>query len=286
MLMRKFNEIVKGFLLFVQALLLLSNKKCENFDNKNSQKLTKDKKVTTKAIDVPGDEQQNENHQSQKPVRKKQPENLEKQKPAKEDLQRQNSNIEKKFDNHQKKEGAEEKQKLSKDDKMDAQKPENIEKGTKKYGDHLKLFIETQEKGNSGDNYEEVKKQLVAGNKTGHWIWYIFPQLPFGTTSTSLQFSISCLDEAKEYLANPVLSKRIEECTRLVLAHAGKKSANEIFSQTKDTKLGLDTMKFRSSMTLFALASADPKDNIFKEAVDKFFEGKMDENTVKKVKGQ
>lgn len=112
---------------------------------------------------------------------------------------------------------------------------------------HLQRFVEAQE-----GVYETARHELANGRKTGHWIWFIFPQLRgLGVSSTSTFYGIASRAEAEAYLAHPVLGPRLEECTRLVnglVNEPGGRTAEAIFGS-------LDAMKFRSSMTLFAAAA-------------------------------
>jgi uncharacterized protein (DUF1810 family) len=126
----------------------------------------------------------------------------------------------------------------------------------------LDRFLEAQE-----HVYEEVLDELENGLKTGHWIWFIFPQLAgLGESDVSEYFAISTIDEARAYMANSILGPRLSECTERVLAIEGK-SARDIFGD-------LDAMKFRSSMTLFAAACDDTR--LFQRALDRFFDGAPD----------
>jgi uncharacterized protein (DUF1810 family) len=120
-------------------------------------------------------------------------------------------------------------------------------------------------------NYEQACGELRDGRKRSHWIWYVFPQLKgLGHSATSQFYGLDSLAEARAYLAHPVLGQRLKEATRLVLSHAGK---------SLQTMLGSpDDMKFRSSMTLFARASAPG--SLFDEALAAFCDGKGDEKTI------
>jgi len=100
--------------------------------------------------------------------------------------------------------------------------------------------------------YEAVLDELRAGRKTSHWIWFIFPQAAgLGRSPMAVHYAVSSLDEARAYLAHPVLGPRLRECTELVLSHQGV-PLQAIFGD-------LDAMKFRSSMELFQEAGFDPK---------------------------
>ena len=118
--------------------------------------------------------------------------------------------------------------------------------------------------------YRGVLDELRQGRKTGHWIWFIFPQIAgLGRSPMSQRFAIASLGEARAYLTHPVLGARLRECTRLVLAVEGR-SANDIFG-------GLDAMKVRSSMTLFHRAA--PDDPEFRQVLERFYAGIADTAT-------
>ena len=132
---------------------------------------------------------------------------------------------------------------------------------------NLERFVTAQR-----STYDAVRSELRAGHKTSHWIWFIFPQLRgLGFSATAQRYGINSLDEARAYLAHPVLGARLDECTRLVLAIHGR-SLNQILGSPDD-------LKFRSSMTLFALAAADG--NVFVEALAKCCGGQQDAATLK-----
>jgi uncharacterized protein (DUF1810 family) len=118
--------------------------------------------------------------------------------------------------------------------------------------------------------YDDVVGELRQGRKTGHWIWFIFPQIAgLGSSPTSRQFAIGSLDEARAYVAHPVLGPRLLECARLVLAIEGRTAA-EIFGS-------LDAIKVRSSMTLFHRAVQD--EPAFPEVLARFYDGAADPAT-------
>jgi uncharacterized protein (DUF1810 family) len=118
--------------------------------------------------------------------------------------------------------------------------------------------------------YDGVLKELRHGQKTGHWIWFIFPQIAgLGSSSLSRLYSIASLDEARAYLADPILGARLRECAATVLATNGR-TADEIFGF-------LDAMKVRSSMTLFLRAASD--EPVFQQVLDRFYHGAPDELT-------
>lgn len=118
---------------------------------------------------------------------------------------------------------------------------------------------------------DAVMAELAAGRKRTHWMWFIFPQLTMlGRSSTAKHFGIDTVDEARAYLAQPVLGQRLKACTRSVLAHDGP-SANAIFGSPDD-------LKFRSCMTLFSLAA--PDEPLFRQALERFCAGRPDPLTV------
>jgi uncharacterized protein (DUF1810 family) len=115
-----------------------------------------------------------------------------------------------------------------------------------------------------------VLEELRQGRKTGHWIWFIFPQIAgLGRSDVSRHFAIVSLGEARAYLGHPVLGARLHECAGAVLATRGR-SAAQIFGP-------LDAMKLRSSMTLFHRAA--PDDPTFEQVLDRYFGGLPDEAT-------
>jgi uncharacterized protein (DUF1810 family) len=118
--------------------------------------------------------------------------------------------------------------------------------------------------------YSAVTDELSRGRKQTHWIWFIFPQVDgLGRSVMARRYAIHSRAEAAAYLAHPVLSGRLLECTELVLANAGK-SAFEIFGSPDD-------LKFRSSMTLFDAIS---KRALFRTALETFFGGAADQATL------
>ena len=122
--------------------------------------------------------------------------------------------------------------------------------------------------------YPIALQDIKKGKKRSHWMWYIFPQLRgLGTSTMAHKYGIVDLDEAKAYLEHPVLSARLYELCGELLKHKDK-SAYDIFGD-------IDAMKLKSSMTLFALTSEDC--TIFDEILECFFNGEMDEVTVKLI---
>ncbi len=121
--------------------------------------------------------------------------------------------------------------------------------------------------------YARVLAELRAGDKRSHWMWFVFPQIRgLGTSSMAERYGISGRAEAVAYLAHPVLGPRLRECVGLVLLVEGRTVA-EIFGSPDD-------LKFHSSLTLFAEVSGEA---VFREALVKFFGGKLDRGTTQRV---
>ncbi|HEY2033902.1 MAG TPA: DUF1810 domain-containing protein [Rhizomicrobium sp.] len=120
--------------------------------------------------------------------------------------------------------------------------------------------------------YEQVKAELKNGRKTSHWMWFVFPQLAgLAGSDMSKRYAISSLDEARAYLAHPVLGMRLREAAALVLETKGK-SAGEIFGHPDD-------LKFQSCMTLFRHAAPEDTETLFRDALARFYGGKEDAHT-------
>jgi uncharacterized protein (DUF1810 family) len=120
--------------------------------------------------------------------------------------------------------------------------------------------------------FETVLAELRAGRKRSHWMWFVFPQLRgLGQSATARFYGIASIDEARAYLAHPVLGPRLDLCTTIVLGSEGP-SLHAIFGSPDD-------MKFRSCMTLFSLATDDPA-NPFRQALDRWCSGRPDERTL------
>lgn len=133
----------------------------------------------------------------------------------------------------------------------------------------LDRFVEAQ-----ADCYEQVARELRAGRKSSHWMWFIFPQIAgLGHSEMARRYAISSLAEAAAYLEHPVLGPRLRECTQLV---------NVVEGRSIDRILGYpDDLKFRSSMTLFAKAA--PDEQVFREALEKYFGGEADRLTLERL---
>ena len=115
--------------------------------------------------------------------------------------------------------------------------------------------------------FEQVKQELRRGRKTGHWMWFIFPQIKgLGSSAMAQHFALSGREEARAYANHAILGSRLSECTRLVISVEGR-SIGQIFGYPDD-------LKFRSSMTLFAEAAGE--NAVFADALDKYFAGAPD----------
>ena len=135
----------------------------------------------------------------------------------------------------------------------------------------LSRFLKAQEY-----DYDQALREIRSGRKRSHWMWYIFPQIQgLGFSSTAQYYAIRDLEEAKEYLAHPVLGARLKEISSALLELEGL-SASEIFGYPDDLKL-------RSSMTLFRLADLDC--DIFEKVLEKYYDGKPDDRTVSLARG-
>lgn len=133
----------------------------------------------------------------------------------------------------------------------------------------LVKFVEAQER-----DYAQALAELEAGRKTSHWIWYILPQhRALGRSQRADYYGITDLDQARRYLADPVLGPRLRACVQAVLPH-GDKTAFEIFGSPDD-------MKFKSCLTLFEAASESVADQaLFASALDRFYDGERDGRTL------
>jgi uncharacterized protein (DUF1810 family) len=134
---------------------------------------------------------------------------------------------------------------------------------------NLKRFVDVQ-----NPVFDQVCAELRRGQKEGHWMWFIFPQLTgLGCSGMSVKYAISSRQEAEAYLKHPVLGPRIRECSRLVTLVEGR-SIDQILEYPDD-------LKFRSPMTLFASAASE--NQIFKDALKKYFAGEPDQLTIERI---
>jgi len=131
----------------------------------------------------------------------------------------------------------------------------------------LQRFVLAQD---AGATYQHAVEELRRGQKTSHWMWFVFPQIAgLGLSPTSQRYAISSLDEAREYLGHPVLGPRLVQCAEIVAA-VEHRTALQIFG-------GIDAQKLRSSMTLFMRAA--PEQPVFQDVLDRYFNGLPDPAT-------
>lgn len=136
----------------------------------------------------------------------------------------------------------------------------------------LQRFLDAQDHG----TYAGALAELRAGRKRSHWMWFVFPQLRgLGHSPTSVRFGITGTPEAAAYLAHPVLGPRLLQCCRALL---------DLPTGDAEAVLGgIDALKLRSSMTLFAAAAAD--EPVFTDVLDRFFDGRPDQRTLQLLEG-
>lgn len=109
-----------------------------------------------------------------------------------------------------------------------------------------------------------VVAELAAGAKASHWMWFVFPQIKgLGRSETALFFALGSVDEARAYLAHPLLGPRLRQAVTLMLRHAGRPPGTILGS--------VDARKFHSCLTLFAAAA--PDEPLFDEAIAAFYAG-------------
>jgi uncharacterized protein (DUF1810 family) len=133
----------------------------------------------------------------------------------------------------------------------------------------LRRFVDAQ-----SQTYDQALSELRGGEKRTHWMWFVFPQIEgLGRSGMAQRFAIRDLDEARAYLAHPILGRRlVESATALTKLDTDDPAA--IFGS-------VDAQKLQSSMTLFALA--DPDQPVFREVLDHYFGGTLDEGTTSRV---
>jgi uncharacterized protein (DUF1810 family) len=133
----------------------------------------------------------------------------------------------------------------------------------------LERFVVAQE-----HVYDAALSELRAGRKTSHWMWFVFPQIAgLGRSPTAQRYGIASLDEARAYLDHPVLGPRLLESAGALTELSGR-TAEQIFG-------GLDALKLRSSMTLFARAA--PEQPRFGEVLARYFNGVEDRDTLQRL---
>ena len=122
--------------------------------------------------------------------------------------------------------------------------------------------------------FQHVLGELRRGRKATHWMWFVFPQIAgLGSSPMSRRYAIASLEEARAYLAHPVLGARLHECVSILLDLDGL-SAHAIFGSPDD-------MKLHSSLTLFAQAA--PDEPLFRQALERYFAGRPDQATLERL---
>ena len=135
----------------------------------------------------------------------------------------------------------------------------------------LQRFVEAQ-----NPVYDRVLQELLAGRKRSHWMWYVFPQLDgLGRSAMAERYALAGIDEARAYLAHPLLGPRLQACLSALLQHRDK-SARAVLGSPDDLKL-------RSCLTLFARAA--PDNPLFQRALVQFYDGKPDTLTLNALAG-
>ena len=133
----------------------------------------------------------------------------------------------------------------------------------------LRRFVDAQ-----AQTYDQALAEMRSGRKRTHWMWFVFPQITgLGHSGMAQRFAVQDLDEAKAYLAHPVLGPRLREAAT-ALTDLDTADPVEVFGST-------DAIKLRSSMTLFAVAA--PDEPVFREVLDHYFGGALDEGTTSRV---
>jgi uncharacterized protein (DUF1810 family) len=126
------------------------------------------------------------------------------------------------------------------------------------------------------DEIERVREQLRGGEKRGHWMWFVFPQLAgLGHSEMARRYAIGSIDEARAYAAHPLLGPRLVECCEILAAVYGR-GIQQILGSPDDLKL-------RSCLTLFQAAA--PQQAVFGECLRKFYGGQPDERTLRLLAG-
>jgi uncharacterized protein (DUF1810 family) len=135
----------------------------------------------------------------------------------------------------------------------------------------LQRFVAAQD---AGGTYRRATAELRNGRKESHWMWFIFPQIAgLGYSPASRTYAVSSVEEARAYLAHPVLGARLIECA-VILADGPDRTAEQIFGE-------VDALKLRSSMTLFMHAA--PGEPVFRQLLDRYFDGEPDSATEQRI---
>ena len=135
----------------------------------------------------------------------------------------------------------------------------------------LSRFVSAQD---DGGTYATALGELRAGSKRSHWMWFVFPQVAgLGSSPMAREYAISGMDEARAYLAHPVLGPRLLECAQALLDLGG--------SDPQAVLGGIDAVKLRSSMTLFVHAAEHDEDRaVFRAVLSRYYGGEEDPATI------
>jgi uncharacterized protein (DUF1810 family) len=137
---------------------------------------------------------------------------------------------------------------------------------------NLQRFVEAQD---DSAIYARALSELREGRKRSHWIWFVFPQVAgLGSSPMAQAYAIRSLDEARAFLGHPTLGPRLRESCEALLTNDPARGAEQILG-------GIDAIKVRSSMTLFA--RADPSELLCGEVLDRFYAGEVDPETERRL---
>ncbi|QKE84019.1 DUF1810 domain-containing protein [Arthrobacter sp. NEB 688] len=137
----------------------------------------------------------------------------------------------------------------------------------------LERFVEAQD---SGGTYAAALAELRAGRKRSHWMWFVLPQAAgLGRSAMAQRYGVRGVAEARAYLDHPVLGPRLLACVEALLAQPGS-DAEEVLG-------GIDAVKLRSSMTLFAVAAGEGADAPFRAVLRQYFGGVEDPETLRRL---
>lgn len=135
---------------------------------------------------------------------------------------------------------------------------------------NLERFVEAQK-----SEYDVALREIREGGKRSHWIWFVFPQMAsLGFSYNARFYGISCIDEARAYLAHPILGNRLRQITEALLQHKDKDVLSILGA--------IDTLKVCSCMTLFDVVSPD---DVFRQVLETFYEDKRDAQTLALARG-
>ena len=143
----------------------------------------------------------------------------------------------------------------------------------------LDRFVDAQE---ADGTYDHALRELHAGRKRGHWMWFVFPQVAgLGTSATSRRFALETVGAARAYLRHPVLGPRLLDCVDALLELPDGTVDGADAPTAVDVLGEVDAMKLHSSLTLFA--QADPSEQRFARALGRFFDGTLDPATLERL---